>query len=266
MKSFVDRSTRAASLVSSLLLAGLLAMTARVVYSQTNSPHAAPVSATPTDFSGKVAETMNTAGYTYILVDTGKTKTWAAAPQFSVKVGDKVAIADGMPMPNYHSKTLNRDFELVVFTGNVTVNGAPVVAATASSAKSGQLPEGHPPIGGTPTSGGNVKPTINLTGIKKAEDGKSVAEIYSDKSKLSGKKVKVRGRVVKYNGDIMGKNWIHIQDGTGSAGSNDLAVTSTAKTKVGDLILVTGTVAINKDFGGGYQYSVIVEDAQLTVE
>jgi hypothetical protein len=266
MKRFVDRSRRAPSLVSPLLLAGLLVISARLVYSQTNSPHSAPVSAAPTDFSGKVAETMNTAGYTYILVDTGKTKTWAAAPQFSVKVGDKVAVADGMPMPNYHSKTLNRDFELVVFTGNVTVNGVSVAAAAASSANSGQLPEGHPLISGAPTSGADVKPSINLTGIKKAESGKSIAEIYSDKSKLSGKKVNVRGRVVKYNGDIMGKNWIHIQDGTGNAGSNDLAVTSTAKTKVGDLILVNGTVAINKDFGGGYKYSVILEDAQLTVE
>jgi hypothetical protein len=139
-------------------------------------------------------------------------------------------------------------------------------AALAKAPRASQLPEGHPPISGAPISGGNVKPTISLTGIKKAGDGKSIAEIYSDKSKLSGKKVKVRGRVVKYNGDIMGKNWIHIQDGTGSAGSNDLAVTSTAGTKVGDLILVNGTVAINKDFGGGYKYSVILEDAQLTVE
>jgi hypothetical protein len=72
--------------------------------------------------------------------------------------------------------------------------------------------------------------------------------------------------VVKYNGEIMGKNWIHIQDGTGSVGSNDLAVTTAATAKVGDLILVNGTVAINKDFGGGYKYSVIVEDAQVTVE
>jgi hypothetical protein len=266
MKRFVDRSRRAPSLVSPLVLAGLLAISARLVYSQTNSPHPTPASPEPTDFSGVVAETMNTAGYTYFLVDSGKAKTWAAAPQFSVKVGDKVAVADGMPMPNYHSKTLNRDFELVVFTGNLTVNGVSVLAGAASPPRAGQLPEGHPPISGTPTSAGDVKPTINLTGIKKAEGGKSIAEIYSDKSKLSGKKVKVRGRVVKYNGDIMGKNWIHIQDGTGSAGSNDLAVTSTAGTKVGALILVNGTVAINKDFGGGYQYNVIIEDAQLTAE
>jgi hypothetical protein len=156
---------------------------------------------------------------------------------------------------------LNRDFDLVVFTGNVKVNGVSPGASAAPSAKSGRLPEGHPPI-----SGGDVKPALNLSGIKKAEGGKSIAEVYAEKAKLSAKKVNVRGRVVKYNGEIMGKNWIHIQDGTGSVGSNDLAVTTAATAKVGDLILVNGTVAINKDFGGGYKYSVIVEDAQVTVE
>jgi hypothetical protein len=240
---------------------------APAAFCQTQAPASKGASSdSATAFSGKVAETMSTAGYTYVLVDTGKAKTWAAAPQFSVKVGDTVAVADGMPMPNYHSKTLNRDFDLVVFTGNVKVNGALPGAGATPSAKSGALPEGHPPISGAPGSAADAKPTIDLTGIKKAEGGKTIAEIYSDKSKLGGKKVKVRGRVVKYNAEIMGKNWIHIQDGTGAAGSNDLAVTTAAKTKVGDLILVNGTVAINKDFGGGYQYTVIVEDAQLTVE
>jgi hypothetical protein len=162
-----------------------------------------------------------------------------------------------MPMPNYHSKTLNRDFELVIFTGSVKVNGV----SPNGSAKSPELPKNHPPI-----AGGEAKPVVELSGIKKAEGGKSIAEIFADKAKLSGKKVKLRGRVVKYNGDIMGKNWIHIQDGTGSAGSNDLTVTTPAKAKVGDLILVNGTVAINRDFGGGYQYDVIIENAEVKVE
>jgi hypothetical protein len=209
---------------------------------------------------------MSTAGYTYFLVDTGKGKTWAAAPQFSVKVGDKVSVAEGMPMANYHSKTLKRDFDLVVFTGNVTVNGVAVGGGAPSAAKSAPLPAGHPPISGAGGSPADAKPVINLAGIKKADGGKTIAEVYADKAKLGGKKVKVRGRVVKYNGDIMGKNWIHIQDGTGTAPGNDLAVTSAAQTKIGDLIVVNGTVAINKDFGGGYHYDVIVENAELTIE
>lgn len=242
-----------------------LALAISAVFCTAQSPSTKPTAA-PTDFSGKVIETMSTAGYTYVLVDTGKAKTWAAAPQFAVKVGDTVAVGDGMPMPNYHSKSLNRDFDLVIFTGNVKVNGAVPANASAPSANAGKLPEGHPPISGGAGAGSEPKPAVNLSGIKKAEGGKSIAEVYAEKAKLAGKKVKVRGRVVKYNAEIMGKNWLHIQDGSGAVGSNDLAVTTQVKTKVGDLVLINGTVAINKDFGGGYQYSVIVEEAQVTVE
>jgi hypothetical protein len=78
--------------------------------------------------------------------------------------------------------------------------------------------------------------------------------------------VKVRGKVVKYNSGIMGKNWLHIQDGSGAAGSNDLTVTTSANTKVGDTVLVAGVLSANKDFGSGYKYALIVQDAKVTVE
>ena len=89
---------------------------------------AAPIQAAPDAtgaISGKVVETMNAASYTYVLIDTGAKKSWVAAPQFAVKVGDTAAIADAMPMKNYQSKTLNRTFDVVYFTGNISVNGAP---------------------------------------------------------------------------------------------------------------------------------------------
>lgn len=208
-------------------------------------------------YSGKVVETMNAANYTYVLLDTGAAKLWAAAPQFAVKVGDSVAIGNATPMPKFHSKTLNRDFEVVYFTGNVKVNGR----ASAHGAESAELPKNHPPIAGV-----GAKPAVDFSGIKKAEGGKSIAEIYAGKAELGGKPVKVRGKVVKYNANIMGKNWLHIQDGTGSAGSNDLTVTTTAQTKVGDTTIVTGTVSTDRDFGSGYRYSLIIEDAKVTVE
>jgi hypothetical protein len=208
-------------------------------------------------FSGKVMETMNAGNYTYVLVDTGKKKLWAAAPHFAVKVGDSVTVAAGMAMPNFHSKTLNRDFEVVCFTGSVQVNGV----APAAGGMKVDLPKGHPPIGGAA-----AQSEVKLSGIKKAEGGKSIAEIYAGKAELKGKTVKVRGKVVKYSGEILGKNWLHIQDGTGSAGSNDLTVTTASRTKVGDTVLVTGTVATDRDFGAGYKYSVIIEDAKVVVE
>jgi hypothetical protein len=190
-----------------------------------------------------------------------------------------------MPMPNYHSKTLNRDFDEVYFTDNVVVNGVqpategklaglpkdhpPIGGEMTQLPKdhppigndSAQLPKNHPPLGGTPA---NAK--LDFKGLKKAEGGKSIAELYSEKAKLTGQQIRVRGKVVKYNAMIMGKNWLHIQDGTGSRGSNDLVVTSQSSAKVGDTVLVTGKIASNKDLGAGYKFEVMLEEATLVVE
>lgn len=217
----------------------------------------APATAQAAQIAGKVSETMNAAGYTYVQVDTGSKKVWVAAPQFSVKVGDTVAVGDSMPMPNYHSKTLNRDFDLVYFAGSVTVNGK----APGTGQTTGELPKNHPPVGGTA-----AKPAVDFSGIKKAKGGHTIAEIFARRADLKGKSVTVRGKVVKYNSEILGKNWLHIQDGTGRAPGNDLTVTTAAKAKVGDTVLVDGKLAADRDFGSGYRYDLIIEDAKVIVE
>jgi predicted small lipoprotein YifL len=109
---------------------------------------------------------------------------------------------------------------------------------------------------------------VDLSNIAKAEGGKTVAEVYAATDLLAGQKVSVRGKVVKANPNIMGKNWVHVRDGSGAEGSNDLTAT-TAKTElphVGDLVVVSGTVATNKDFGMGYTYPVLIENAEVKVE
>ena len=211
---------------------------------------------------------MDAGGYTYILVDTGTNKIWAAATLFPVKPGDRVAVADSMPMTNFHSKSLNRDFPVISFVGSLTVNGTNPNAA--------KLPPGHPALGGVP--GKELPPNHpplaekvaasknDFAGLKPAKGGKTVAEIYAAKAKLGGKSVTIRGKVVKYNADILGKNWLHIQDGTGSTGSNDLLVTTTGTAKPGDTVLIEGMVGINKDFGSNYKYGVLIEEAKVTVE
>ena len=95
--------------------------------------------------------------------------------------------------------------------------------------------------------------------------GRTVAELYDERGALSGKTVALRGQVVKYSAGIMGRNWIHLRDGTGdaTAGTHDITVTSSGTTAVGDVVLVQGTVAVDKDFGAGYLYAVIVEDASV---
>jgi len=211
--------------------------------------------------SGKVTETMDASGYTYVQVDTGAETFWAAAPQFAVKVGDDVVVPEGMPMPNFSSKTLDRTFDMVYFVPSVLVGGA--------ESLSGQMPADHPPMmDGNATKGSTTVETtdVDLSGITPAAGGQTVGDIYTKKAELSGKPVKIRGKVVKFSPQIMGKNWIHIQDGTGDAGVNDLTVTSDVTANIGDTVVISGTLSIDKDFGYGYAYDVIVEDAEVTVE
>jgi predicted small lipoprotein YifL len=132
--------------------------------------------------------------------------------------------------------------------------------AAEAPAPAAQLPEGHPLPSTQPTD-------IDLTGIAKAEGGKTIEEIFTEKATLAGSKVAVRGKVVKVNPDIMGKNWLHVRDGSGTDGTNDLTVTTAAALpEVGKTVVVNGTVALDQDFGMGYQYAVILQDAEITVE
>lgn len=108
---------------------------------------------------------------------------------------------------------------------------------------------------------------VNLSGIAKAEGGQTVADVYAGKTDLEGETVTVRGKVVKVNAGIMGRNWLHVRDGSGGDGTNDLTVTTSEPVPaVGDLVVISGAVALNKDFGMGYRYPVIVENAAVTVE
>jgi hypothetical protein len=145
----------------------------------------------------------------------------------------------------------------------------PSVLVGGAESLAGEMPAGHVPVmDGEATKGKTTVETtdVDLSGITPAAGGQTVADIYSKKAELGGKPVKVRGKVVKFSPQIMGKNWIHIQDGTGDAGANDLTVTTDVTANTGDTVLISGTLSLDKDFGYGYAYGVIVEDAEVTVE
>jgi hypothetical protein len=97
------------------------------------------------------------------------------------------------------------------------------------------------------------------------KDGRTVAEIYASKAALKGTGVVVRGRVVKWNPEILGRNWLHLRDGSGSSEGrdNDITVTTADTVGKGDIVVVRGTVALDRDFGAGYAYPVILEDATI---
>ena len=136
----------------------------------------------------------------------------------------------------------------------VKTDAAPTAAGPAA------MPADHP----------QARPTgeVDLAGIAKAEGGKTVAEVFAEKDALAGQKVAIRGKVVKTNAGIMNKDWVHVRDGSGEEGTNDLTVTTTSQPlpNVGDTVLVSGTVILDKDFGMGYQYPVLIEDAEVKIE
>lgn len=200
---------------------------------------------------GKVLETMNAANYTYARVATPAGEKWVAGPHTELKVGDEVEWPGGSEMKNFASKTLGRTFDSILFVDALRTGGAAGAAAAAPHvALSGKAPEGP-----------------EVTGIARAEGGLTVAEIYDRRSGLEGKEVVLRGKVVKANSGVMNRNWLHLRDGSrSSTGENDLTVTTDAMADVGKTVVVRGKLVLNKDFGFGYRYDVMIEGAKVQVE
>lgn len=197
---------------------------------------------------------MDSGGYTYArLQASGKDDVWVAAPQFDAKVGEDISVALDMPMPGFQSKTLNRTFPMLYFVQELARNGQPLTASNRPDAPA--LMSGHGAAASAPT----------VQKMEPPAGGLAVADVITRGATLAGKPVTVRGTVVKFNGGIMDRNWLHIQDGSGSAEAktNDLTITTSAEVKVGDIVTMTGIVGTNKDFGAGYAYDVIVEKASL---
>jgi hypothetical protein len=124
------------------------------------------------------------------------------------------------------------------------------------------MPAGHPAVDTAADA-----PAADTT-VAAVEPGQDIAWVHANRDELAGQQVSLRGKVVKYNEGILGWNFIHLQDGSGDAGdgSNDLTVTSKATTAVGETIVVTGNVILDKDFGAGYTFPVLVEDATIAAE
>jgi hypothetical protein len=205
--------------------------------------------------SGKVVETMDAGGYTYVCVEKNGKKTWVAVPQMKVAVGSQMSFQPGAVMPNFTSKSLNRIFDSIVFSGGPLAAG-------------GQSAPGMP--GGDPGHGGskaNIAALDKNIKVEKAagDNAYTVGEIYAKRASLDTKQVAVKGKVVKFSQGIMGKNWVHIQDGSGDQkkGTHNLVATTQDTAAVGDIVTVTGTFAKDKDFGAGYLYKAIIEDAKV---
>lgn len=213
--------------------------------------------------TGKIVETMDSGGYTYLRLATAGGEQWAAVPQTKVTVGETVTITNPMVMNQFESTTLHRTFDSILF-GSLAAAGAPAAAPANPHAAAGAA---NPHAAGASTGTPATSPVALDAPLARAAgpDGRTVAEVHAQKAALTNKAVAVRGKVTKYNGGIMGRNWLHLQDGSGTAGTSDfdLVVTTTAEAAVGDVVVVRGALHTDKDFGAGYVFGVIIEDATV---
>lgn len=189
-------------------------------------------------------EIVQTSGYTYVRYTENDSVQWLATTVIDAKVGEKYYFEKSMEMKNFHSKELNRDFKTILFVDKLTTE--PVVLDPSK-----------------PSGPGSAKAKAEkvMGMIEKTKEELTVADLYAKKESFADKTVQIKGKVVKVTPRIMNKNWVHIQDGTESEGSYDLIVTTLAELKVGDIVTLEGKLALDKDFGYGYKYDLIVEDA-----
>lgn len=202
--------------------------------------------ATGQTFTGVVLETRDAAPYTYLRLKTEQGEQWAVVDKTAVAKGSTVRIEAQMVMDNFESKSLGKTFTSIVFGNLAGAAGAPANphagVAQVAPATVAKLP---------PASGSN---------------GYTVADLYAKAGQLNNKPVRLNAKVVKFSADIMGKNWLHLQDGSGNAvtQNHDILATSSASAKIGDVITVSGTLRTNVDLGMGYSYKVLLENASLS--
>jgi hypothetical protein len=228
------------------------------------APAAAPAAE---QLKGKVLEKVDAAPYSYLKLGTGGGEKWAAVPQTPTAVGTEVTVLVSAPMKDFESKTLNKKFDVVYFGTLAGDAGAAPMGAAQPAMGAGEQPTPaameaqHRAAAAGPTD-------VKIAKVAKAAgpDGKTVEEIFGQKATLKEKSITLKGQVVKFSPGIMGRNWIHLRDGSGSTekNNNDVTVTTQDDAKVGDVITVKGTVRLDKDFGAGYAYPVIVEDAKVS--
>lgn len=212
-----------------------------------NKVPVAQVSANPAQHEVKVEEVIQTSNYTYLRVSENGADNWIAVSRQEAAPGETYYYDKDMEMKNFESKELNRTFESVYFVQELSKEPIPAMNPTSAANHAGKVST-------------SKKEGISIT---PAEGGISIAQLYANRNDYAGKTIKVKGQVVKINEEVMGKNWIHIQDGSGDSGDFDLAVTTLDGMKMDDVVTFEGTITLNKDFGAGYFYEIIMEDAKL---
>ncbi len=190
-------------------------------------------------YEGVVVDVLQGGGYTYLHIDDTKKKYWVAVEGAPIQKGMEVRFQEELRAKNFESKALNRTFDEIMFASNLQHRS--------------NVPEK-----------GNLELITQVVKESpyKQKDTLSIQEALQKRESLKEKTIMIRGKVVKASPNILERNWIHIQDGTGEGNEvGRIVFTSKELPKVGDIVTASGVVAVDKDFGSGYKYKIIVENA-----
>ncbi len=190
----------------------------------------------------KILELLNTDKYSYLKVIEQDEPYWIATVKSDYRIGDTYLYRGGLLKTNFHSEEYDRVFEKLYLVSEIKKlpDNGQMIAVNTQESESNTISKNF------------KKPDI--------EGLTDLSEIVSSPEKYKGKTVKVYGEVMKVNPDIMDRNWLHIKDGT--ADDFDFVITTQSFIPVGHAIAFEGSIAINKDFGAGYTYAIIMENAK----
>jgi len=211
---------------------------------------AAPQESMSSNHKIHVEEVIVAKSYTYLRVTEGSKEYWIATAKQPIEVGMTLYFDEGLEMKEFASKELNKTFDSIWFVGQM--KGIPKTMAKNSDA--------------TSPYGGKKNAADSGISIDKLAGGVTVQDLFASPASYEGKMVSIKGKVTKFNSNIMGRNWVHLQDGTQSGENYDLTITTKEIVKLGDVVVFNGKVTLNKDFGAGYKYSVILEEARIATE
>lgn len=193
----------------------------------------------------KVKAVEQVSNYTYLMVKGKGPAYWVVITSSDIAVGESITYQGGNLMEDFHSKELDRTFEKILFLDGLE----------------GSLPSPMGEMGGS-TQGSDIKTDRLETNIEAEAGTVSIAELYANPAAYEGKTIRVKGEVAKFNPNIMERNWIHLQDGSEFEGKYDLTITSHEGFVVGQVLTVEGVLALNRDFGYGYNYEILLEKAK----
>lgn len=198
-----------------------------------------------------VEEILNTSKYTYLNVSEDGQMTWIAIPKKDVEKGGTYYYRGGLKKTNFKSIEHDRVFETLYLVSDVSED------PSLGMVGAGMPGEGSPH--GNKTDGETLE---QKTKLDPPPGGISIAELFANRKKYEGQKVKIIGKCVKLNNMIMNRNWIHLQDGSLKDNTADLTVTTTENIPLGAVVSFEGKITLNKDFGAGYKYEIIMEEAK----